>query len=315
MLFKELKDSFFKFEEQRIKPSTLCSKKSLVVQHISPYFDKLELNLLTADKLNEWRANINSFDVKVSTKNSIISIMLQILKFANKINILSNELFNSLSFMLSSPIKDTSDIDDEIKKDNFITYEQLEQLLEAFNKIKLVNRKEYIFITKILFYTGLRKSEFRGLKVNKIDFEKKCIYVVSQKQDKFISTTDTSLKSKKAKRVIMLDETTLKNIKEWIIERNLTNNDYIVTDCFCNYSIALEKVAKIIGVDRLTPHGLRHSHCSYLIQLYIDNGLVPDFGAIATRLGHNIENTMNIYYHLYPEQQLNLINLINTNKN
>ena len=52
------------------------------------------------------------------------------------------------------------------------------------------------------------------------------------------------------------------------------------------------------GVKRIRVHDLRHSHASFLIE----KGFSPLL--IAERLGHeNIQTTLQIYSHLYPNKQ------------
>lgn len=58
------------------------------------------------------------------------------------------------------------------------------------------------------------------------------------------------------------------------------------------------KYCKKVNVKKTRIHGLRHSHASLLIEL----GFSPLL--ISERLGHeNIETTLQIYSHLYPNKQ------------
>lgn len=59
----------------------------------------------------------------------------------------------------------------------------------------------------------------------------------------------------------------------------------------------LEMYINISGVKRITPHGFRHSHASFLIMNGIDDSL------IAERLGHTVSELRKTYAHIYTEKQ------------
>ena len=60
----------------------------------------------------------------------------------------------------------------------------------------------------------------------------------------------------------------------------------------------LEDYIEKSGVPRITPHGFRHSHASYLIRSrQIDDQLIAD------RLGHTVEELHRTYAHIYDESR------------
>ncbi len=75
---------------------------------------------------------------------------------------------------------------------------------------------------------------------------------------------------------------------------------------------ALKRAAAAAGVKTIRVHDLRHSHASLLIEL----GFSPLL--ISERLGHeNIETTLQIYSHLYPNKAAEVSDKLNqllTNK-
>lgn len=63
------------------------------------------------------------------------------------------------------------------------------------------------------------------------------------------------------------------------------------------------------GVKKIRVHALRHSHCVYLIH----QGVAPL--VIKERLGHTyIKITLNTYGHLYPNQQRQVADMLNSKK-
>ena len=65
---------------------------------------------------------------------------------------------------------------------------------------------------------------------------------------------------------------------------------------------ALKKACELSGVKKIRIHDLRHSHASLLINLNFSPTLIAD------RLGHeNVTTTLNIYGHLYPSKQAEVV--------
>ncbi|MGI6052332.1 MAG: tyrosine-type recombinase/integrase [Bilifractor sp.] len=64
--------------------------------------------------------------------------------------------------------------------------------------------------------------------------------------------------------------------------------------------------AKMAGVKRIRIHDFRHSHASLLVELGASIYLISE------RLGHkDVKITMNIYAHLYPNKQKEIIDKLN----
>ena len=67
----------------------------------------------------------------------------------------------------------------------------------------------------------------------------------------------------------------------------------------------LRKDARTAGVKEIRLHDLRHSHASLLINNNVN------IKAVSDRLGHeDIQTTLNVYSHLYENQQSNIADLL-----
>lgn len=66
----------------------------------------------------------------------------------------------------------------------------------------------------------------------------------------------------------------------------------------------LEMYISISGVKRITPHGFRHSHASFLIMNGIDDSL------IAERLGHTVAELRKTYAHVYKSMRQNMKSIL-----
>lgn len=71
----------------------------------------------------------------------------------------------------------------------------------------------------------------------------------------------------------------------------------------------LNDIAEKANLPRITIHGLRHSHVSYLIS----KGL--NAYDIAERIGDTVEMVLNVYGHMFPDPQRSVVNILNENFN
>lgn len=183
--------------------------------------------------------------------------------------------------------------------------------------------KKYFPQFYILFFTGMRVSEFCGLVPGDIDFENKVIHVRRQliriHDGKRMIYFIEEGKSKNAERDLPLTSDLEAVFKEVLEERSKKNNDTYVwnrehTDCergFIwldkndNYEVALhienhfrwalKKFNSIYKdeIENLTPHVARHTYCTNLVS----QGLNPK--AVQYLMGHSsIEISMDIYTNL-----------------
>lgn len=165
------------------------------------------------------------------------------------------------------------------------------------------------------FSTGVRRGELFGIKWGDIDFEKKIVYI-----HRSITTVNHQVKEKETKttastRTISLSDsviTLLKKYREEYLEyyQQIVNtsifqgagnwdDEYLFIthtgrishpDAFNSY---LKAFTKRYGLQKLTPHTLRHSSASYLIANNVD------IQTVASRLGHaSTAVTQLVYSHL-----------------
>lgn len=150
----------------------------------------------------------------------------------------------------------------------------------------------------------MRVNEATALYWEDIDFDCKTVTISHNLQ--YVNRKNwvrhDKLKTESSRRVIGLDDNTLKVLKDWQ-ERQATVGkiDFILSpdgNPYPKRSIRdqIIKYAKRAGVKSIQPKGLRHSHASLLINEYNVNALF-----IQRRLGHSdVKTTLSVYSHLYP---------------
>lgn len=156
---------------------------------------------------------------------------------------------------------------------------------------------------RLLAFTGMRKSEALALEWNDIDFMRNQISVsktISPTLESPKGISDT--KTEAGDRVIDMDPETMKVLKRWKHEQLSVENrisklvftnqrgDYVTR----SYPIrVLDAFCKKHGLEPISIHGFRHTHCSLLFEAQATIKEVQD------RLGHaDIKTTMDVYAHV-----------------
>jgi len=140
-----------------------------------------------------------------------------------------------------------------------------------------------------LYGSGLRLSEIRNLKARDIDFERRIIYVKKGKGNKDRTTILP---------LVICDEL------ELYLE-NKRHNDYIFEGRNGRLSertvqLIVEQAVKRAKIKKyITPHCLRHSFATHLLEEGIDIRIIQKL------LGHSSVRTTQIYTHLSNEYIVN----------
>ena len=204
-------------------------------------------------------------------------------------------------------------IDDDRKERTSISHEQERDYLE-FVKSHGIFRHAYEDIL-ILLRTGMRVSELYGLTFKDLDFKNRRIYVNKQLHyidgEYVIMTT----KSKAGIRTLAMDEEVRKSFMKKFTEPR-PKVEFIVNGysgfVFMN-RLGRPKIRKnlqmtmreikikrekqgLTDFSEITPHVLRHTFCSRMIE----NGIDPK--TLQILMGHSdIGTTLNVYTHVDPE--------------
>ncbi len=219
-----------------------------------------------ADELNEDDAKLYLGRMYDSKAKNTIMLALAALKFFYS-EILKKDLSN-----IKIPKK-------ERKLPEVLTKDEVKKLIESAD-----NKKSQLMI-KMLYSSGLRVSELVNLKVEDMNLSEKTGWVRSGKGSK--------------DRIFSISEALAKELQEYIEARK--ENKY----CFSKEKpLTTRNVQKIISYTKnkagmskkVTPHTLRHSFATHLLE----NGV--DIRLIQAMLGHASISTTQIYTHISGEQ-------------
>ncbi len=166
----------------------------------------------------------------------------------------------------------------ENKLPEVLSKEEVSKLIDSTD-----NEKSRLIIS-LLYSSGLRVSELVNLKVSDLDFSENIGWVRRGKGNK--------------DRLFTISEALVKKIQKYLKGKN---NQFVFSE---NKPLSCRNVQKIIKGSarraeinrRITPHTLRHSFATHLLE----NG--TDIRIIQVMLGHASLNTTQVYTHISKEQ-------------
>lgn len=159
-------------------------------------------------------------------------------------------------------------------------------------------------IYEFCFNTGLRIGEFCALQWKHIDLEKGTVTV--EQALSAATSKITSPKTNNSYRTIVLPKKIVEKLKtkyEYVSQIRDFNENWFVYHDKTYISVSTVRRwfntdVKNAGVKKITFHGLRHSHASYLLS----NPMLSE-QLIADRLGHTVSTLRETYAHVYSKHR------------
>lgn len=249
-------------------------------------FNKIPLAILKSfvAELSDPASKIFNKSSKTTTKFSKksisrkISVLKSLYKFLSREGYVSKNTASSLIF----PRLDK-------KLPNFLSKKEMEDLLDEKGEIEFTTLEKAII--ELFYSTGMRLSELIGLKMNNVDLDKKTVKVLGKGSKE---------------RIIPFGEYALKAIKNYLQVRDISDikkSPNLFIDNKGNklyemkvYRLINKKLSLITEAKKKSPHVLRHSFATHLL----DSG--ADIRAVKDLLGHESLSTTQVYTHVTPEK-------------
>lgn len=295
MTVSHLLDAWIETKKRSWKISTLVSSEHIINNHIKPIIGHYKLKKLTASIYEREFINKKLDDgFKPNSVHRYHTLFKTAINFAVDEEILLRNRFTKIK------------IDKDEQLNNFLSPSELNTFLEHAKRISDITEWT---LTLLLAYSGMRKGEAFALKWHDVDFNNKTIAISKTRDHNGIR----SPKTKNSYRTIEIDDAVInqlshyhkhcKKIKLSYGERS-KENDYIfisVSDgqpVYGNYiNDFFSKIYEQVDMKEITPHGLRHTHATILIDM-----LVPPTD-IAKRLGNSLEMVYNVYAHSFEKAE------------
>lgn len=286
ILFKNLTENYLADCKQRFKISTIYTKQKVIALHILPFFSDLPVSDITPLNVRNWQNDL----IKRGFKPGYLRI-------------LHGQLSATLNYAVKyyglkqNPARLAGSVG-TLKQQKAMLFYTLDQFKSYLPYVK----EKYRLACKILFYTGLRIGELLALTIK--DFDAAAGTLDINKTLSGINDAILPPKTPKSKRIVTMPPFLVREI-----------NDYIATRFFepqpgerlffwlkrPAFQWEQKRAAKQAGLPAIRLHDFRHSHASLLIDL----GFSPLL--ISERLGHeNIQTTLQIYSHLYPDKAVSV---------
>ncbi len=297
---------YHKDAPNHIKLSTIKAYKRFEKYVISPSFGNRYIDDITTIEITRWINNIlqNGYNDRIYGESSTRNILLHLsglFTYAVDYNWLQKNPCHKVK-----PLKDPNKvIKKQSREENFWEIKEYNQLI---NTVKDEYKRD---LYEFMFLTGLRIGEFCALQWKDVDLINNKLRI--SKSLSAITSKITSPKTSRSNRTIQLPDRLVEKLKKRYIivsQQEGFNEDYYLYKDQTYISIATlrrlfnEDVEKS-GVKRITVHGLRHSHASYLLS----NPMISEL-LIADRLGHSVEMLRSTYAHIYEKSRKNLIDFI-----
>lgn len=297
---KDMVDIYNKINDKRLKRSTMYMRKSLYKTYILPYFGEKNIREISVVDIEKWLELLKIKGLKVSSINLTKNILSMYLNQAIRLN-----------YLQSNPCL----LVHGLKNDSVEKNKNFWELSEFKTFISYVDDDFFKDVFTFLYGTGMRRGEFLALQWKDVDFDHEQIRITKnldyKNKGNYILTTP---KTKQSVRNIDMQKSLMDILnKRYDQAKKLDgfNDDYFVfgdiRPCpICKIRYAFNKYIDISGVRKISIHGLRHSHATYLIQ----TGKVDD-QLIADRLGHTVQMLRSIYAHIYRQQRNDIKNVLN----
>lgn len=299
--YNDLYQLFLEHQRKNTKPSTVAINRRYIEGHVLPQIGKMKLKDIKPAFLQKL---VYQWHDKYKQYAYIRKVASQVFKYGVSLELIES---NPMAKTLLPRPKECE------KKLQFWTRQELNTF---FEKLEDFGNKKQLTFFRVLAYTGMRKGEVLALQWQDIDFIKRKIKItktigMDEYNKQYVSSTP---KTKNSIRTITIDEETVTMLKNWRIQQkqdylllgfNTTSEEqFLFTDkqnrIYVPQTINdwLNYLIKKYDLPRITPHNLRHTHVSLLLEAGVP------LKEVSERVGHKDSKiTMEIYAHISEEQE------------
>jgi integrase/recombinase XerC len=258
-----------RFSEHTIKSYTTDLKQ--FTSFLSSEFQIIdEINEISFQIIRTWIASLLEKGINPRSVNRKISTLKTYFKFL----IREGKLIENPMIKVVAP-KSKKRLPVFVKEDQIASLLNEVQFEEGF-----VGQRNKLII-ELFYVTGIRLSELINIKISDVDFNNQSIKVLGKRNKE---------------RIIPLSSTTINSLNNFI-ENNqknhflFTNLDGMKLYTKLVYRLVNKYIAKISSVNKKSPHILRHTFATHML----NNG--ADINAIKELLGHANLSATQVYTH------------------
>lgn len=295
MQFESLVNLYFEDMQQRLRPTTIANKKSMVHSKIVPYFGAKPVNEIVPVDIRKWQNELKAArdekgePFKPTYLRSIHSQLSTIFNYAVKFYHLSSNPCHVSGTMGK-------------KKAGKMAIWTVDQFNVAMEHVPDWGKRVAF---KIMFWNGLRIGECLALTPADI-LPTKAVRVSKTYHREHGEDLAGPPKTENSNRKSPMTDFLYDEVKRYITALyGIGKHDRIFYFTKSTLNKALTAAAAAAGLPPIRVHDLRHSHAAMLVEAGCSIVLV------AERLGDTVEVAMSTYSHLYPEKQEEIVNMLN----
>lgn len=300
--FTEVYGLWLETYQTTVKESTYWKTQQIFEKHILPKFGKLKVKDI---KVGYVQKQVNTWSKQYVKFRTYLNYTSKVMQFAVNMSLITFNVCDRV--ILPKP---------KVKKraNNFYNKEQLQAFFKAWDAKENMMHHAYF---RLLAFSGMRKGEALALRWTDINLTNNTITIdktVTIGENDLVIISETP-KNTHSERTIEIDKETLILLSEWRKEQkklllmdgfNALNPEQLLFSNQDNKALHPSHISNVLkrfitlkGLDPITPHGFRHTHCSLLLEAGIPIKEVQE------RLGHSdIKTTMNIYAHVTKKEEL-----------
>lgn len=308
MKFSALVDYYLADYKTRRRATSYENRYYIATKQFIPIFGEMPINKITPVIIRKWQNTIIDAGYSEAYQRNLSTYLSTLFNFAVK-------YYN----LKENPVRIAGTIGKKYAGNiDFWTVEEFNRFKAAlvteteFSKRyihRVTNTETLLFAFNTLFYTGCRVGELLALTVGDYDPTAQTLNI-----DKTLAIVGGKPiiqppKTAKSKRIISLPTKLCTMFDNYIASMYEPQKNERLFPMLNKYSLtkALKSTAKLAGIKVIRIHDLRHSHASMVINFNYSPL------ALAERLGHeDVQTTLNIYAHLYPNKSNELAEKINS---
>ena len=291
--FKNLTERYMTDCEARLKPTTFANKQAIIGTKILPYFGDVPACDITELMVREWQNKLiaDEKDYEPTYLKTIHNQLSTIMNYGVKFFRLP---FNPAAKCGSMGKKKADCM-------QFWTVDEFNSFIEAVSDKPM---SKVVF--SLLFYSGMREGELLALTYNDFDFDKNTVNI----NKTYAVVNSTAIiqppKTPKSTRIVTLPVEIMNMVRDYynmLYDYDPDSRLFLTSKSVLTRE--MQRGCQLSGVKKIRIHDIRHSHASLLIEMGVVILLVSE------RLGHeNIETTLGIYSHLYPNKDENVAKML-----
>ena len=262
-------------EEKRYSEHTLTAYSKDLSQ-FNTYLVDLDLTSTKVTKLNvrNWIVNLSSSGISENSIARKLATIKSYFKFLHQQTIIDK-----------NPCIGIKAPKGKKKLPEFVQQKKLDHLLDTNydNSSTFLDTRDHLVI-QLLYTTGIRKSELINLKESEISFETNLIKIKGKgNKERFVPLIPET--SELIKHYIHIKKKEINDLSEYLIVSEKGAQSYPMLI----HRIVTRSLAKVTTQQKKSPHVLRHSFATHLL-----NG-GADLNAIKDLLGHNSLASTQVY--------------------